>query len=1142
MINVKILPTSINADTEIRMLQPTEVLNIENLRVGVSEDGKNLEIRNFPSTQIIYDVALPYTNLGIGSAKDLGNQRLFAFVWNDYGLHTIYAYDLPLNITYIVLLSSQTESGFNWSRTSRIDKNARVIDGLLLYTDDNNEPQCVDIEAGIKLNQPTYVTPSEAYGTPVLYTTTTLIKRPPIYRLQVSKITDTSFYGNYTQNNAYQFCYRYQYKNYQYSCLSTFSQLVPANYIDETYNAITILMPSTETIDDYAQALEIIVRYGNYGKSFIIRRFDKNNYYDNIAIEMHNANVVQLSMTFYDNMGGIALDDVTAATNQHLVPLLATTLESARNRDFLANVLKGYNTPIISSLSASLGYYNTDGDGTFTFEWKYFYLYASNGGAPVQIPYYYAYNATKNPAAYWFSDSNFLTPPPSKNSDDATTAWATETDLASWIFRNVAPPAGYHWIGAAFVFYDTFTTTSIIFVVNLNGLQFFKSSQIKKVSIAFYDRFRRKCGLVTPFVEVNIPARTGLTQSVFAATIFWQLLNNYASLEIPDWAYYYQIYIDKDKDFFVQYRNESIYYATKNQDGTYTYSATTFVEGTTYSTAFDLTPLFNLGMGYTFAEGDYVRVYFTDDSNTVLRVIGTDGNYVLCQPVDIGTVGSVSNLVEINSPYFPSVTDPLYETGDVYPILNPTTVNRQYSVTSGSINGDCYAIERSIMSSNYFVEAMSPNDKVWRIWQTDTGWTDLVDTIGQQRKETTITWSETYINGSKVNNLNIFLPLNEKDVGNSSGSITKLQLTNKQTEDGTVILTLTEEDHLSVYLTEVQLVAASQNAPIVTTDDVIGTINALRNGQGCINPESVEEYQGVIWGTSILNGVVWQYANDGVINVSDYGINRMFDRYAKKYIANQYNSNDNPMHGVYDPSTDEYLVSLPAVELPSFQQNLPSYDDITPDYASSIKNRFDFYDGQAKTIIFKVGQNKWCGAYQYMSDCMSNMGQKLFGIKAGVLWLHNEDFTSFNVIYGVQYPQRICAPINILTPSVIKDVMNVALEGNGKIPNYTVLYSTYPFEQITDLADTDTNPDGTLRWENNEGILSASFFRDRLSPNTPGTVIDKLLEGDIIKSATPMVMIEWQTYDEQMIINFLNFGILLSSGHGDILNLKKGDG
>src|SRR6185503_9792861 len=97
MINVKILPTSVNADNDPKFLDATEVLNVENMRIGVSEDGKNLQVKNFPSTELLYSVTIPYTNICIGSAQDLNRQRLFAFILNDYSLHTIYCYDLPSN-------------------------------------------------------------------------------------------------------------------------------------------------------------------------------------------------------------------------------------------------------------------------------------------------------------------------------------------------------------------------------------------------------------------------------------------------------------------------------------------------------------------------------------------------------------------------------------------------------------------------------------------------------------------------------------------------------------------------------------------------------------------------------------------------------------------------------------------------------------------------------------------------------------------------------------------------------------------------------------------------------------------------------------------------------------------------------------
>lgn len=1161
MINVKVLPLSVNADNETRMLQPTEVLNIENMRVSVSEDGKNFQIKNFPSTQLLYNQELPYNNLCIGTAKDLSRQRLFGLIWNDYGLHQIIAYDLIANITYVVLKSSQTSNGFNWDIDLRIDKNARVVGDLLIYTDNNNEPQCISIEAGIKLNHPSYVTDTESYGTPILYTTLTLIKRPPIFPLQVTKASDGGFVNNYIENNAYQFYVRYWYKNYHYSAMSAFSQLVPYNADGESSNYILVQMSFSEHIDDDIQAIDFCVRYGNYGQSFIVRTFDKAFYYDNISIQMHNTGTVQLALAFYDNITGLALDTITANTSFDNVALIAETIESARNRLFLANLLKGYDAPKRSSLTASLTSVDTGAGGSFDGNWGYVTLHANFIGGcqdSYMFPFVYFELAEGAPYQfYYFSsvrDSTIWnggvgTVPSTINLNLATFKGATEAELITFLKFTQYPSgsacsvSGTPWQVTYEISYSSLGAVVGYLFLPVQVNQFFKSASDYEINIEFKDRFARKCGVVKDGVKVTIPNRT-YTQTSFTQAIQWALSNTNALNEIPLFAYYYQIVIKKNQTtrFYTQIRASGMQYVVKDiDDGTYTYG-NTYSATTTYAVAIDLTAFNTYGLGYTFLEGDFARVIKPDNTSYNLRVLGQEGNYVFVSPTDLGT-GSATFLVfaELYTPYKPQLSEPYYETGDVYPVSNPGTVNRAYSTLTDTINGDTYALQRTdSAAADYIVEAMSPNDKVWQIWQTDTGFINFFDSIGQQQKETTIDHSDTYINGTKTNGLNKFGVLNSKDVGNSSGAITKLQLTNKQTEDGTVLLVITEYNHLSAYLQEVQLVASATNNSIVQTDEIIGTINALKNGRGSINGETTEEYNGSVWGISILQGVAWQYSNDGITDISDYGMNRFFDRYCKRYIANGYNTNNNPIHGVYDPSTDELLFMLPAVEEVSFPPNLPSYDDITPSYASSIKNRFDIYDGQPKIVIFKTQQNKWTGAYKFTADCFSTLGQKFYGFKVGNLYLHNEDFTSFNVVYGTQLPQRICLPINAINPSVIKDVMNIALEGNGNIPNYTVLYSEYPNIQITDLASTDTNADGSPKWENKEGVVSASFFKDRLSPNISGTAVQKMLEGDLINSATPMCMVEWQIYDSQLIINFINVGVLVSSGHTNIINLKDG--
>lgn len=1149
MINIKkSFEGGINADDSIKAIAPNQYLNMENCRVGVSGLSSDLEIHNIPSTTLVQSIGLGYVNKTIGRVVDYSRLRLIYFNYNSRGADGIYAYDVRENVTYTVLLSSQTESGLNFTLTHKIDRNAKIVGDLLFWTDNSNEPQCINIEAGIKLNHPSYVTDVDPYDTPIPYTTTTVIRRPPVYALQPTRTTDLGFQGNYTKNNAYFFLYRYVYKDFTTSALSTHSQLIPYNAADETYNAINIKMPFSEFIDDYVQQVDICVKYGFFGDTFVIKSYNKDNFYDNIAISDHNDNVTQLGFTFYDNIVGIALDDVTANTSQHLVALTAKTLEIARNRLFLGNVLKGYNTPTSTSLTASLATIDTGGAGTYSSEWRYFnlfYYFPPDTTTLYDYQYYYAYNASLNPRCYLFNSFQSVVPPASLNTEDADIQYYDEMALAQYVLRNYSPPPGALWsFTTSPTFADDGYTLDIVVTTDVGNVQFFKSSSRYYISIAFYDRFRRKCGVVNRFVTVDTDART-YAQSVFDSTISWTLNNLQATTEIPVWAYYYQIHISKNLTTrnFVQARTVGVAYVTRDADGAYVYTGTTYSKETTYAIGINLTALTSFGLGYTYSEGDFIRIIDSSDNEYELPVIGQDGVYVLVSPTDIGTVvvASTRLLIELYTPYRASASEPLYETGDIMEIENPGTNSRAYSILSGSINGDCYAVEREQSDANfYFAEAMSPNDAIWQIWQTDTGWVNFVDDIGQQAKTTTIDFSNVYIDGTKNNGLNIFEATNNTNIGSSAGDLQKLQLTNKQQENGTVMLAFATGSPFSIYLGETQVVASAQNTFIASSTGVIGTINNLRNGYGTINPESVVEYNGMVWWFNAVYGVICQYSQAGVDTVSDYKMHRFWDRYGKRYVelgadAIEALCGFSDVQSCVDPSTDEVLFVLPQVEtgtvvsgIPTgFIEELPSYSTL-PDYTSSIQNRFDIYDGQPKIMSYEFMKNKWGTVYQWLPDCLEYLGNKLFGFKDGDLYLHNENTSSFNTIYGVEYPQRVCFPANA-EPSLVKDLFDFAIEGN-QIPNYTVAYTDYPNEQITDLVADD--------YTNQEGQLYARFYRDRLSPNTTGTAIQKMYSGDLIKTIVPLIMCEWQVYDEALNITFADVGFSGSRGQQKLINNK----
>lgn len=1166
MINEKKILLSLNTDDDPRLIGQDEYVNCENINIGKSEFGRDGRMENMPSTSLIYNSLPAGNNLTIGTAADYSRKRIFYFNWNSTREDGIYCYDFLAQTTYIVLLSSQVQDGLNLLKSFRINREAVIANGLLIFTDNNNDPYCIDIEAGIKLNQPSYVTYVAPYKTPIPYTTITLIRRPPIYPFIVSKQYDSVFVDNYIENNSFQFLVRYQYKNYQYSAPSSFSALIPTNYEYENYNYIRTYLPYAEKIDDYVLVVQLLVRYGNNGNIFIIKKWDKRNSYDKIAIDNHNNTTVPLSFNFYNNEIGEAVQINLFFDS---VALKAKTVSLAKNRIFLGNVLKGYTTPSLSSLTISL----IDGDiqchpksggnygvGIVFFDKfkrpcgvtnpqyinipnrtyldtsgginKILYAQLSNGNAINEIPdwaYYYQFVNTKNLSTLFFIQNKATNMDYVLKNQDGTYSYGHSSFSDAYLVGvDISILTGLG-IGYSFnegdlckLYFQSTAYADLKILAQDGNFILLQSKDLgtldntTKCYFEIYTPYKRTA--TEPFYQnynvfkINNPTTNLRTYSV---------LGNFINIDTFNAG---QQFVNAPAQIVSNVPSSSAAVIL-------TFNNPTVLTDFTFSTSNKFT--YSGASASSFQiRATIAGVYNPLDGLEGFLAIRVNGSEIAAQSIGTGyTVYSIdlkANGVNINP-------------GDYVQIAVRSSVGGSFfsTVYTGNI----------IISSSIF-ESMNPNYKEWDIWDTNKGWPLFVDSIGQQKKETSIDFSDTFINGTQVNGLNVFQPRNTKDVGSESGSIQKLQLTNKQQVDGTVMLVITENDHLSAYLSETQLVAAAANdgSPIQSTE-VIGTINALKNGFGTINPESVVEYLGTVWGISVLSGVVWQYSNNGVTAISDFKMKRFFDRYSKRYIQQGQSVIEalcgfSYISGAVDVTKREYILTLPQVEtnvvisgIPvGFAQPLPSYSSLPP-YASSIQNRFDIYDGQGKTIAYKYEENKWRGVYEWLPDCMAELGNKLLGFKNGVSYLFNENTSVYNTIFGVQYPQRICFVVNS-NPSAIKDIRVVGIEGNT-IPNFSVFYSEYPNIQISDLANTDTDIQGNLLWQNKEGVQYASVLRDRLSPNVSGTADEKLRTGDLILSAYTFVMLEWREYSNKLIINFVNISYEVSRGHNLILPETK---
>ena len=1024
-----------NGDVSPRLLDSGESLNLMNCRVGVTEFGRNGRVENFPgTTQISQSVYPPYgINQTIGAVPDNDRNRILYFIHNTFDYHGIYCldYNTPSSpIVYAVLYDTQVSTGLNFSKSYRIDRNARVSGDLLYWTDNNNEPRRINIEAGIKMNHPSYVTDVAPYSYPMNESVISLIRRPFGLSLIAAKGTDGTVSENFLNLFSGEFASRFYYRDGEKTVFSTPSEFVNYNTSTDTYNRIVVRFPTTEQFDQDVQIIQLGVRFGNDPNYFIIKEWNKDNPDDLAEIQAHNANITNLTFNFYNNKAGIPVSNADSVKPSDSIGTRVKTLETANNRLFLSNYTKGYDTPVQTSLSASVTV--EVGDPTFT--------------------------------------------------------------------------------------------------------QSFKCDSSYQIGIRFRDNGKRQSGVITNSdCLVNIPDRTYSTLPY--TTMAWVLSNTNALAEIPDYAVYYDILITKNQRtrFFIEDISSNLQYVVKLQDGTYSYQNT--YNDTIYALAVDISILSSKGMGYTFAEGDMCKLYTSLLVIYKLSVIGQDGNYVLLSPQNIGSLTPMqSAYFEIYTPYKPSEDETFYTVGQSLLVANPGTNLRSYTTTAGTIVGD---ISRFRTTINIIIatitiryESMSPNNLRWQDWFGIYGEANFQTILGQEEKTNFIQWSNPVIQGSFTNGLSTFDALDEKSLPQSMGEINKLQVANKVTEEGNIMLAIGAKETASLYLGEVQLIGASQNAFIASSPGVIGTVNILRGSYGTINPESVVEYLGLVFWIDVLNGVFVQYSSSGLEPVSRYKQSRFFKRYCKDYLDASMGNLDN-INGfhhiptIVDPYHKELSVTLPALIYENYATTLPSYSSV-PSYATSIVNRFDLYDQLGKRMCFSFEENKWGSNFEGLAEMYAYLQNTMFAFKNGIPYTHNTNTTNWNTVYGVEYPIRMCFTGNF-NPSELKVLNNIAVEGNV-IPDFTVAYADYPNIQITDLANSDD------AWENQEGQMYAYFLKDRLSPNASGTADQKLFTGDDITDIAIKVMLEFQQYDSLVYINFVNLGYSASRGQKQITN------
>ena len=690
--------------------------------------------------------------------------------------------------------------------------------------------------------------------------------------------------------------------------------------------------------------------------------------------------------------------------------------------------------------------------------------------------------------------------------------------------------------------YDAPKTTSLAATTTQSFMgttpaSIFKSFSSYEIGIRFRDYEGRFCSVVTSQNAslVQIPDRGIWNNDQLTTAINWTLSNTNSLVEIPDWAYYYDILLTKNLKtrFFAQWitNKYGIKYAVKNSDGTFTYQTTysTNIFGIAVDTSYTLPAQ---GMGVVYTPGDMVRLYFAGgviDPFTA-AVLAQDGQYVIVRGQDIGTTTGLTDyiLAEYYTPYRRDGLEPFYTTGESYKINNPGTDLRQYSDISGSITGDTWFIQRTVPSTGtvYETENMSPNDNFWKNWYGRYGQVNIESLLGQEDKGSSVVWSDTYLQGTGINGLSSFDALVEKLLPQEAGSVQKLQNTSKIEAQGGVMLAICEDETASMYLGEVQTYGSDQRPDqVLAVDNIIGTINVLKGSFGTRNPESVVEYRGNVFWFDSQNGRIIQYGGNGLFPISNYKMTRFW-----KLFSDQYNSmtsaeiealGDRPfVFMTVDPYHDEVLVSIPKL------LNTPPKGYL-PDYPSTVYP-FDIWDGLGKTIVFdlKSEPNKWMGSYSFVTENFVTLQNKLYSFKNGQLYEHNQT-TSFNEFYGTQNKSKVMFVSN-QQPNQLKVYNNISIQNNtgNLFPSLTYFYVDNPYQQASDLMDFD--------WTNLEGVLYTTLYRNKLVPTAIGYNTNGLLTAEKIRTNALKVLIQWDVTTVPLQLRFVTLGYIESKGHNQV--------
>lgn len=450
-------------------------------------------------------------------------------------------------------------------------------------------------------------------------------------------------------------------------------------------------------------------------------------------------------------------------------------------------------------------------------------------------------------------------------------------------------------------------------------------------------------------------------------------------------------------------------------------------------------------------------------------------------------------LVEIYSPSQISDKIVFYEFGEHWSILNPGTATRAHeghvdqdvlTNTPATLNydhnyGDVYMRQRIRMTA---IDSAGTDHNYDYIPLQDMNYEDayasavndngrplvVVDESKRTFYPTMVRFSGQYLQGTTINQTNIFYPDNFDEYDRNFGAIKRLRARDRS-------LRVFQELKVGLVPVYQQVIKQTVGSDVLSqSDKLLNNIQYYSGEYGIGNaPDSLASNNYSDYFVDPNRGAVIRLSNDGLTPISIiYSMNNFFTNNLKNYkVPNTppvvpptgYLGDargDAAILGAFDAQHNEYVISL---------TEIAEYAPITFERTVVVP---------AKTLSFNEGKNRYTTYWSYLPEYETNIGVMFVTFKNGRAYAHDSD-THCNY-YGVQYDSYITTVFN-KDPHIKKTFLSLDEFSSAVWEGDQISTS---LGQSSNLIPSD--------FESFEGHYHASFLGDSSSPGG-------IIEGDSLK-------------------------------------------